>query len=93
MPIYEFRCAGCGHVFEELCRFDEEGAGLQCPRCGHVGSRRLISVFAATGLENGHNSRAGARRDSGSAGKSESSAGGSTGGEAKGCGPGCGCHK
>lgn len=90
MPIYEFRCAGCSHIYEELCGYDEEGETLKCPKCGHVGARRLISVFAATGLENGHNSRAGARRGGGegssSSGSSESS------GESKGCGSGCACH-
>lgn len=54
VPIYEFRCGECGHRFEELCRFDEEGDSIKCPSCGHVGARRLISVFAAHGLENGH---------------------------------------
>lgn len=55
MPMYEFRCQSCGQVFEELCRFDEGGESLTCPHCGNVGKgRRLISVFAAHGLENGH---------------------------------------
>lgn len=88
MPIYEFRCAGCSHVFEELCRFDEEGEALKCPNCGHVGSRRLISVFAATGLENGHNSRSGARRTGGDAADTTAPGGESKGG----CGSGCACH-
>lgn len=79
MPLYEFRCASCGHVFEELCRFDDDGTNQKCPRCGHVGAKRLISVFAAHGLENGHhgvgkkwgNSSGSSKSDSGS---SESSA-------------------
>lgn len=54
MPIYEFRCVQCGHLFEELCRLNESGEGLTCPDCGQMGARRQISVFAAHGLENGH---------------------------------------
>lgn len=82
MPMYEFRCNGCGQVFEELCRFDEDGAALTCPHCGTAGQgRRLISVFAAHGLENGHHgvgkrwggSGAGDSGGSSSESKSESS--------------------
>ncbi|MFO7173437.1 MAG: zinc ribbon domain-containing protein [Bacillota bacterium] len=54
MPIYEFRCNACDHKFEELCSFDDDGSQQKCPQCGHVGARRLVSVFAAHGLENGH---------------------------------------
>lgn len=54
MPIYEFKCSGCGQGFEELVPMDTTGADLKCPKCGHVGARRLVSAFAAHGLENGH---------------------------------------
>lgn len=54
MPIYEFRCKECGHRFDKLCRMDESGEGIPCPSCGHVGATKLMSVFMATGLENGH---------------------------------------
>lgn len=54
MPIYEFKCQSCGHVFDELCRMGETGESLVCPKCQQVGVRQLISVFAAHGLENGH---------------------------------------
>lgn len=40
MPIYEFRCASCGAVFEELARADELPP---CPECGAPGPERLIS--------------------------------------------------
>lgn len=53
MPIYEFRCQ-CGFRFEQLCRMDESGESVSCPQCGHIGVKRLMSVFMATGLENGH---------------------------------------
>lgn len=54
MPMYEFKCQSCSRVFEELCRLDETGQNLRCPECGQTGAQRLISVFAAHGLENGH---------------------------------------
>lgn len=54
MPIYEYKCSGCSHIFEELVPMKTEGDRLKCPKCGHVGARRLISAFAAHGLENGH---------------------------------------
>jgi putative FmdB family regulatory protein len=54
MPIYEFKCTSCGHEFEDLVPMNTEGDKLACAQCGHVGARRLISKFAAHGLENGH---------------------------------------
>lgn len=88
MPLYEFGCASCGHVFEELCKFDEEGTDKKCPKCGHVGARRLISVFTASGLENGF---MGLGKKWGGSGGSGSKAESSDSG-AGGCGSGaCGC--
>lgn len=54
MPIYEFKCNTCEHVFDELVPMNTEGALLKCPKCTQVGARKLISAFAAHGLENGH---------------------------------------
>ena len=54
MPIYEFKCNACNHLFEELVPMNTTGEGQKCPECGHVGARRLVSAFAAHGLENGH---------------------------------------
>jgi len=42
MPIYEYKCEECGHVFEELTFHD--GEAIECPRCsGKV--RKLMSSF------------------------------------------------
>jgi len=30
MPIYEYKCRGCGHKFEELVLGEEE---IKCPKC------------------------------------------------------------
>ena len=43
MPIYEFRCAACGHRFEEIVR---AGARAPCPRCGEADTRRLFSPIS-----------------------------------------------
>lgn len=86
-------------MFEELCRFDENG-DRRCPRCGHVGASRLISVFAAHGLENGHHGVG--KNWGGSGGGNGSNGNGSSGNaDAKsetsspapggGCGAGCAC--
>jgi putative FmdB family regulatory protein len=54
MPIYEFKCKTCEHIFEELVSMSVNGDSLTCSRCGAIGARKLISTFAAHGLENGH---------------------------------------
>ncbi|MGE5676381.1 MAG: FmdB family zinc ribbon protein [Mycobacterium leprae] len=54
MPIFEFKCNSCEHVFDELVSRDAQGEALKCPHCGKVGARKLVSTFAAHGLENGH---------------------------------------
>jgi putative FmdB family regulatory protein len=45
MPLYEYQCEPCDHMFESLIR----GAGdvARCPRCGSVEVAKLLSVPAA----------------------------------------------
>ncbi|HYW75502.1 MAG TPA: zinc ribbon domain-containing protein [Gammaproteobacteria bacterium] len=46
MPIYEFRCAKCGHEFESLQKMSDPDPET-CPECGAAGSvSRLISAAA-----------------------------------------------
>lgn len=46
MPIYEFKCSRCGHVFEFLhLSRDEEYA--RCPVCGEVKTEKLLSTFSS----------------------------------------------
>jgi len=33
MPIYEYRCGKCGHLFEELRSYRERKAPAACPKC------------------------------------------------------------
>ncbi len=34
MPIYEYVCQKCGHEFERIVSFSENGKTFQCPACG-----------------------------------------------------------
>jgi putative FmdB family regulatory protein len=45
MPIYEYRCKGCGDRFEELVSVSAKLAP-PCPSCGAKGAKRLFSLFA-----------------------------------------------
>jgi len=49
MPIYEYKCARCGEVFQELVRSSSDEKPLKCPKCGCKKSEKLFSVFAAQG--------------------------------------------
>jgi putative FmdB family regulatory protein len=42
MPIYEFRCEGCGERFEGLFPAGTEAA--PCPECGSERTRRVLSA-------------------------------------------------
>lgn len=45
MPIYEFRCLGCGHVFEFLkLKKETEGVEMQCPKCNFSEVERVLST-------------------------------------------------
>jgi putative FmdB family regulatory protein len=44
MPIYDYRCDHCGHVFSAVQSFSDK-ALEKCPSCGKV-PRRLISMPA-----------------------------------------------
>ena len=49
MPIYEYQCAECGQLFEELVSASAEAAP-PCPECGAAGAGRLFSAFATEWL-------------------------------------------
>ena len=48
MPIFEYRCTGCGKIFEELVKkFDEQ---VNCPDCGSAAEKRYCGqMYSATG--------------------------------------------
>jgi putative FmdB family regulatory protein len=43
MPIYEYRCAACGHDLEVLQKIDD-ALLRKCPECGKLRLRRLVSA-------------------------------------------------
>jgi putative FmdB family regulatory protein len=43
MPIFEYRCQGCGHEFETLVL---KGSTPACPQCQSEALERLLSVPA-----------------------------------------------
>ena len=45
MPLYEYECTKCNHVFEKLQSVKTPNLTL-CPTCRNL-ARRKISVFAA----------------------------------------------
>jgi putative FmdB family regulatory protein len=43
MPIYEYRCADCGHEFEQLQKISD-AALVDCPACGKPVLQKLVSA-------------------------------------------------
>lgn len=105
MPIYEYECAECGHRLEAIQKLSDAPLS-DCPACGKVGLKRLISAagfqlkgsgWYATDFKN-----SGKKKDSNKDSKSDSTSdqgstsSGSDGAapekKAHGCGGGgCGC--
>ena len=46
MPLYDYRCRECGHVFEELVRTMPGPSVLECPNCGQMTALRQLSTFS-----------------------------------------------
>ena len=52
MPIYEYKCRDCGHVFSKLWRSmqaAEQGNYPFCPQCGSDATERIVSQVAVLG--------------------------------------------
>ena len=49
MPIYEYRCRNCGHIFELFQSINADISKLVCPECQTLHPERLFSAFAAGG--------------------------------------------
>ncbi len=43
MPIYEFRCHKCNHIFELMTLNKDETFELKCPNCGSFEIDRVMS--------------------------------------------------
>jgi putative FmdB family regulatory protein len=42
MPLYEYRCDACGHVFERIQKFSDPPVDV-CPNCGERKVQKLLS--------------------------------------------------
>ena len=49
MPVYEYRCKGCGKVSEKFVRSSQEEESLSCAFCGHKELERQFSCFSSGG--------------------------------------------
>ena len=48
MPIYEYKCSHCGHIFEAFQRMGDDGANLMCPLCAKTNPQKIFSTVAAS---------------------------------------------
>lgn len=47
MPMYDYRCEGCGDTFEAIVSSSTSTDPVPCPACGETHTaRKLISAFA-----------------------------------------------
>ena len=46
MPLYEYKCTGCGHQFELLIL--KASQPVSCPSCSGDAVERLLSLFAVS---------------------------------------------
>ncbi|WP_321473707.1 zinc ribbon domain-containing protein [uncultured Paludibaculum sp.] len=54
MPMYEYRCTECGHLYEQLRRMSDSDKDLVCPRCASRHVERQVSACAVgTGSSSG----------------------------------------
>ena len=55
MPIYEYRCKNCNHLFEELVfsslSSDED---IICPKCGKNNAEKMMSAFSSSAAGSGY---------------------------------------
>lgn len=46
MPLFEFRCSGCGKRFSQLIGMTADSSDPHCPKCGSTRANKLISRFS-----------------------------------------------
>jgi putative FmdB family regulatory protein len=49
MPIHEFKCKGCGNIFEYLCLRSDDKDHVVCPSCGRGETEVVLSAFTSMG--------------------------------------------
>ena len=47
MPIYEYKCEGCGGHYEQIRKMSDADSNLECPECRSREVKRQLSSFAA----------------------------------------------
>lgn len=58
MPIYEFKCLGCGKVFELLkLKKEDEKSGMKCPKCSSQEVERVLSLVSVITSSGGKKSK------------------------------------
>jgi len=55
MPLYEYRCLGCGHQFEVLVMRASDA--IACPSCASDTVERMLSMFAVSSEASRQSSR------------------------------------
>jgi putative FmdB family regulatory protein len=53
MPIFEYQCQGCGHIFEKVQLVRNSAQLPACPRCQAVQTHQLVSRFSSPSSETG----------------------------------------
>lgn len=50
MPMYEYKCKACNHLYERYESYSASGRNghAVCPRCGKDQGEKLFSTFAAS---------------------------------------------
>lgn len=56
MPIYEYRCINCGHIFDKFQSMGADNSNVECPECATPRPERLFSAFASGGNTSGGSS-------------------------------------
>lgn len=47
MPNYDFKCTGCGALFEKLVPMADRDLEVPCPDCGAPAVRKAVNGFAS----------------------------------------------
>ena len=48
MPIFEYKCKGCGEKFDYLHKSSSNIESVNCPACGSEDNKKLLSSFSAS---------------------------------------------
>lgn len=75
MPLFDFRCRGCGTQFESLVRPASYGdPPTTCPDCRSQDLERLLATFAVSSAEKSRAAAAAKTRQAAEVGRQESMA-------------------